>query len=343
MAVILQSQKEVDLSSGLKVNAEVVDGKLQLKVIGQTLKISDKSIVPIMTSNTSPAPFVASASSTYSYVFEPFKAFNGNNSDGWASSYLASLPQWLKIDLGQQKLIRKYAISVVDGNNESPRSWRIEGSNDDLNWNVIHTVINEPYWSARERREYYNDQYGLYRFYRIVIIEHFGGARCAIGEFELFGENYFDQYFSYGVAEYGPFDLGFHFREIISLSIIKNIPHGTDIKIYTSTSNDYVNYSDWSLVDEDGNITSPQGRYVKIKVELIGNQVEVERILNDFNESESNQFQTDNQVIFDGSLRLKTEYIEPMNLDLSWGGEGKLFKQTIRKSDFKKIESIEVV
>src|SRR5690606_7822400 len=123
-------EHEVNLDSGFKVDVEVVDGKLQLKVIGQTKMISNKSVVPIMTSNTTPPPFIASASSVYQNnhgTWGAWKAFNGsvsNNTDRWASS--GNVPQWLKIDLGQQKIIKKYAITIINGDNQSPKSWTIE-------------------------------------------------------------------------------------------------------------------------------------------------------------------------------------------------------------------------
>ncbi len=54
-----------------------------------------------MTSNTTPAPLVASASSTYGVGYEPFKAFvisGSNASYRWISG--GDSPQWIQIDLG---------------------------------------------------------------------------------------------------------------------------------------------------------------------------------------------------------------------------------------------------
>jgi len=340
MAVILQSQKEVDLNSGLKVDAEVVDGKLQLKVIGTIDNVIKNPLVPILTSNTTPAPFVASASSQYP-SYAPWRAFDGtvdSDINRWISGIDLPLPQWLKIDLGQQKKLYSYALTMVAGGDQSPQSWVLEGSNDNINWSIVHNITNDPPWNSKERREYIVNSSQYYRYYRIMVTQKYGGRATTIGELELF-ERYFDHYSHSGHVEYGPIDLGLHFREITSISTIKEIPQGTDIKMYTSTSNDYINFSEWSLVDVNGNITSPKGRYVKIKIELFGNTIENTQIVYDFSQEDQLKFQSNEFVIFDGSLKLKTLYQTPMELNNNFQ-ESKLYEGILEKNKFKKIEKI---
>ena len=273
MAVIINSQKSIDFNSGVKTDIEFVDGKLRLKLIGQTTGPSRNTIVPPMTSNTSPKPFVASASSIYNGRWDAWKAFNGANivtDDRWASAN-SGPPQWLKIDLGEPKKIIKYAIIVVfAGGDQNPKSWTIEGSNDNSNWFTIGSVANESTWVAGERREYYITSPNLFRYYRITISQTFGGNICTIGELELFEETILEEFAPSGSAEFDV-DLGFYFRQFSSLQIDKTTFQDMSVNVYTSTSNDRINYTPYSLIDSDGNIISPQGRYIKIKVELIGN------------------------------------------------------------------------
>lgn len=146
-----------------------------------------------------------------------------------------------------------------------------------------------------------------------------------------------------GTIEFPTTDLSQYFREITSISIIKGIPTGTSINVYTSTSNDDITFSPYSLVDVNGLITSPQGRYIKVKAELIGDSQIASRTLNDFVNTEASQFEADDQLVFDGTLKLKTTYVEEMGLDASWSETGILFRKTILKSDYKQIESIEVI
>ncbi|PWD68402.1 discoidin domain-containing protein [Pectobacterium versatile] len=132
---------------------------------------STASIIPDMTSNTSPVGYVVSASSTYSAANADWMAFSGVNSGFWNSAVGPSVsPQWLRIDLPSAKTIGGYSIqnrlsSVIS----SPKTWRFEGSNDGTIWETLHSVNNDTNNNAGAVREYRLSISVAYSSYRILI------------------------------------------------------------------------------------------------------------------------------------------------------------------------------
>jgi hypothetical protein len=137
-------------------------------------------------------------------------------------------------------------------------------------------------------------------------------------------------------------DLGDNYKSFVNLNQIINVPTGTSLVFSTSTSTDGVNFSAYQSVNSDGTIASPAGRYIKVKVDLTGGVTTQNRTLNDFATSESSQFQGDSQIVFDGSLHLKTSYSDPMAVDTSFTDTGILLRKTIDKSSYKTIEKVSV-
>jgi hypothetical protein len=64
--------------------------------------------------------------------------------------------------------------------------------------------------------------------------------------------------------------------------------------------------------------------------------------LSNFNNSDATDFNADSQVIFDGTMRLKTVYQESM-VDNGALDTGKLWSKAIDRSSFKSIEKLEVI
>lgn len=304
-----------------------------------------------MSSDTTPAPYVASASSFSNSTYLPWKAFNMTNinqDDCWVSAS-GTTSGWIQIDLSElnKAIVGKYSIIARNHDNAlttSPKSWTFEGSEDALNWTILDSRENEENWTIRQKRTYLtNIPSRNFRYYRLSINNNNGASFITVAGLEIYRAVNSNIYPYNGTIEFPTTDLGTHFREIKSVSSIKNIPENTNIKIYTSTSNNNITFSDYSLVDSGtGLITSPQGRYIKVKAELTGNGEESTRVLNDFNESEASQFITDEQIVFDGSLKLKNEYADQMVEDTTWTDEGKLFRKSLNKTQFKQIDKLEV-
>ena len=122
---------------------------------------------PAMTSNTTPTPYVTSAS-TVGYGWPAWWAFDQNGqSDGWHSAQY--LPQWLKFDYVLTRvLINKYRIMQRAGTH-IPANWTFEGSLDNSAWTILHTVSGAHYGG-----DYWSDWYSFtnatpYRCYRINV------------------------------------------------------------------------------------------------------------------------------------------------------------------------------
>lgn len=145
-----------------------------------------------------------------------------------------------------------------------------------------------------------------------------------------------------GYIEIPAMDLGQFYMNIKKAEILGNIPSGTSFKVYTSTSTDAQTYSPYVQTDPDLTIKSPQGRYIRIKIEFYGARGNYTYTATDFNDADSSILTVDNQVILDGNMYLKTNYLNSMTLDSSVT-DGKLFSTSLNKTTFKKIDSLGVV
>lgn len=143
-----------------------------------------------------------------------------------------------------------------------------------------------------------------------------------------------------GIIEFPTVDLEQFVLKINTINVVSDIPIDSSIKIYTSTSSDGVNFEPYVILNSDNTITSTQRRYIKIKIEFEGKQELKNILINDFIESESVQFNLDDQVIFDNSLHLRTEYESGFTKESSTSN--KIYISKIKKSSFEKIDSITI-
>src|SRR6185369_6453559 len=105
-----------------------------------------------MTSNNTPVPFVASASSVTDSGHEPFRAFDDDSNFAWMG---LAPPSWLQFDYGTPaaKHLFRYTIIAEDFFSNLfpgrvPRDWTIQASNDTLVWDVIDTRTNQTGWRS---------------------------------------------------------------------------------------------------------------------------------------------------------------------------------------------------
>jgi hypothetical protein len=355
---VLTGERQVDLVNGVHANTEIVNGKIQLKALEvQNEGIYTSDVVPKMTSNNSNG-IILSRSSVYNSNFEAYKMFDDSSSDTtygcWTPAKGAINGSWVSVDFGpgNEKIIKKYSLSSSprsDAGARMAKSWRIEGSNDNMNWTVLDFQSNQSGWGINERREYLINNNTAYRYYRIYILENNGDINFVqIGEMELMESKAQNLYSPTGTYESPVLDLGDNFKDIVKIDQIIDIPSVTagqtaaSVKLYTSTSSDNITFSDWQPVNPDGTITSPSARYIKVKVELIGGGEIQEKTIYDFASAESANFQNNDKVIFNDSLKLKTQYIDTMTVDTSFTDTGTLLRKSIEKASFKAIEKVEV-
>jgi hypothetical protein len=160
------------------------------EVIGlRNLALARDIATPAMTSNNTPSPFVAAASSIFNAGFDAFQAFNRNYATNtyWATAGTV-LTGWLSIDFGSSIIIDGYTIYGSDGQTRNPRNWTLEGSNNNSTWTVLHTVSGAAAIPASGT--YSISSIGNttgYRYYRVNITLNGGStANVAITELELY-------------------------------------------------------------------------------------------------------------------------------------------------------------
>lgn len=142
-------------------------------------------ITPIMTSNTTPSPYVVTASSQYNTdTYLPWKAFNGTNINGldcWVTG--SSIKNgWIMIDLNVPVTINGFRITCRYGYTTcAPQDFTLEGSNDGTDFVTLKAVRGESQWSAGETKSYTLANNATYRYYRLSITSINSGDYVAIG------------------------------------------------------------------------------------------------------------------------------------------------------------------
>lgn len=155
--------------------------------------ISDETIeniAPVMTSNTTPTPYVVTESSFYNNVCKGWKAFTGTltgTEDSWLT-LSGKTAGWVTIDLGEEKMINGFALvcrnSPTNYKETFPKDFTFEGSNDGVNFTVLKTVTQESVSTLMERKVYMLGSQ-KYRYYKVNVTANNGGTAVGIGNIEL--------------------------------------------------------------------------------------------------------------------------------------------------------------
>ena len=142
-----------------------------------------QNITPIMTSNTSPSPYIISASSSYIYPYQGvnndcWNAFTRKNNvvfsdlNTWSNNR-NQFPCWIKIDLSKQTKINQFSFrrKIWSDNNvcNIPSIFRLEGSNDNINWTILKKCNETVSSWVNPEKKYTLDKNANYRYYRIYI------------------------------------------------------------------------------------------------------------------------------------------------------------------------------
>jgi hypothetical protein len=146
-----------------------------------------------MTASNAPSPYVASASSEFSFNFA-YKGFNGViAAAGSANEWMGQNGgvDWLKIDFGTGNayLLDSYDLISTNETTRAPKNWTMEGSNDGSTWTTIDTQTNETAWSTFESRPYFcSPPTTAYRYFRLNITANNGDATYTqVAELYLYG------------------------------------------------------------------------------------------------------------------------------------------------------------
>ena len=144
-------------------------------VIGDVPRVSPNN----MTANSTPSPFVASASSEYSGAYQAYNCFNSSLNWYWAGS--GALPQWVQIDLGSSKAASKYMMTTrPDNATHQFLGWTLEGSNNGSTWTTADTRT-KALGAGAEVTFYTMTSPGTYRYWRWTFTSSQSGitADCA--------------------------------------------------------------------------------------------------------------------------------------------------------------------
>ena len=150
-------------------------------------------VTPIMTSDTTPVPYVVSASSVFNYNYPAWNAFDNKvsmaSNDGWVSSSTGS--KWIKIDFSKPTYISAYKIITrgATGDTNLPKSWVLDGSNDDAIWENIDVRTSEFQNYTPLQEKIFECKKVAYRYYRINISESHNNSYVCIGQLRFLCDN----------------------------------------------------------------------------------------------------------------------------------------------------------
>lgn len=143
-----------------------------------------------MTSNTTPVPLVASASSQYSTSYAPFKAFNAIAS-GETNSWVTSSGVkngWIQIDFNKQIKINMFSITSGDYSasiNSEPKDFTLYGSNNGTTFDEIITINGQTGWKLGEARVYLLNVDTEYSIFKLQVNDNNGFSYLRIAELKF--------------------------------------------------------------------------------------------------------------------------------------------------------------
>lgn len=157
--------------------------------------VENKSFEPIftwyntnMTSNTSPSPLVASASSVYNTTYQAWRAFDGiKDVNAWLT-VANTTTGWIKLDFGRKVIINVLKMTCRGGTTDAitkamPKDFEIYGSNDDSTYTLLGTINNQTNWSFLEERLFVINNSAEYRYIKLNILNNNGFTEYSnIGE-----------------------------------------------------------------------------------------------------------------------------------------------------------------
>lgn len=147
-------------------------------------------------------------SSEYSASWKAWYAARGiTDANAWlsldgafdANTGTAITPTYVGYDVGPNNKKKALTYKVMAGysgalqtENSYPMWWKLEGSNDLLDWTVLDEQVNVTTWTYQQAKEFNVTTPGYYRYYRLNILQKSFGvshyAFVAIAQFELFGD-----------------------------------------------------------------------------------------------------------------------------------------------------------
>lgn len=147
--------------------------------------IPKENIIPVMINETTPAPYIASASSSYS-SYTASNAFNRifNGSSRWIANTVP--PVWCKISLDKPRKAYSYQLSTGTAS-QAITSWILQGSNNNADWTDLDTVTNHTL-PVEKYEEFQIDIPNEYQHYRVYATATLNNGLASLSGFTLLTE-----------------------------------------------------------------------------------------------------------------------------------------------------------
>jgi len=150
---------------------------------GEWVAASSRLVDQPMTSNTAPAPYVASTSGSTGSAFRLFD----QSSQQWQWSYGADTAS-ATISLGSAKTLTRYEIQI-GSTNEAPVSWVVAGSSNGSTWTDVDSRSNVSWNSNNETRSFAVTSPVAYSYYRLTATFTTGTMWRTVLEWILWNES----------------------------------------------------------------------------------------------------------------------------------------------------------
>lgn len=126
-----------------------------------------------------------SASALPTYTASSGTAGNPFRREWDTSTWAPTLPGWIKADLKASFKLLHFRLRNGSTANRGPKTWVLEGSNDDTSWTTLLNKTNETGWVGGETRAYHLPDLGAFRYYRLSITAVDGGTSPNLEEISL--------------------------------------------------------------------------------------------------------------------------------------------------------------
>lgn len=138
-------------------------------------------------------------------------------------------------------------------------------------------------------------------------------------------------------------DIGDNFNSFGKV-FVTNVNHGnSNIEVLTRTSDDNATFDAWVKVDDNNDIKSIKRRYISIKVIFHVGTSQVDNYISRFDsETNVNDFYNNEFINVNDGLDLKREYTNTMTLDTSWPGVGKLYRNSIMRNEWVRLDILNI-
>lgn len=114
---------------------------------------------------------------------DPTYVSNGLGNQWWQDDINTN--QWLSIDIGTAKPMYKIILAGgSDATDRVPKNFRIEGSSNNTDWNIVYTGIT--IMTAASQTFVFPSSSASYRYWRLYMIDNWGSALIQINRFELY-------------------------------------------------------------------------------------------------------------------------------------------------------------